>query len=197
MPFPAPADTYPTKDPVADYLQTYVTAFDLPVRLNAGVISLTRTDYGLQVRTADPTSHARQVIVATGPFEVPFCSANRPRARPIGDLGPQCQPSQSRGPARRAGAGRRGRQLRVPDRRGIGCVKDAPTSRSGSPGNLSRMPTSPNRERPVTTAKWIRASRWVSGHSRTGRSACPTTLGSSTLITWPALGRISISHPAM
>ena len=26
MPFPAPGDTYPTKDPVADYLQVYVTA---------------------------------------------------------------------------------------------------------------------------------------------------------------------------
>ena len=57
---------------MADYLQTYVTAFDLPVRLNARVISLTRTDYGFQVRTADATSHARQVIVATGPFQVPF-----------------------------------------------------------------------------------------------------------------------------
>jgi cation diffusion facilitator CzcD-associated flavoprotein CzcO len=30
MPFPAPADTYPTKDPVADYLQAYAAAFDLP-----------------------------------------------------------------------------------------------------------------------------------------------------------------------
>jgi putative flavoprotein involved in K+ transport len=34
MAFPAPADTYPTKDPVADYLQAYAAAFDLPVRLN-------------------------------------------------------------------------------------------------------------------------------------------------------------------
>jgi len=34
--FPAPADTYPTKDPVADYLRAYVAAFELPVRLNAG-----------------------------------------------------------------------------------------------------------------------------------------------------------------
>ena len=42
MPFPAPADTYPTKDPVADYLQTYVTAFHLPVRLNTRVTRLTR-----------------------------------------------------------------------------------------------------------------------------------------------------------
>jgi putative flavoprotein involved in K+ transport len=72
MPFPAPADTYPTKNPVADYLHTYVTAFDLPVRLNAKVTSLTRTDDGFQVRTAHDTFHARQVVVATGPFQVPF-----------------------------------------------------------------------------------------------------------------------------
>ena len=72
MSFPAPADTYPTKDPVADYLQTYVTAFDLPVRLNARVMSLTRTNDGFQVRTADNTLQTRQVVVATGPFQVPF-----------------------------------------------------------------------------------------------------------------------------
>jgi putative flavoprotein involved in K+ transport len=70
--FPAPADTYPTKDPVADYLQAYATAFDLPVRVNARVTSLTRTDDGFEVRTADATYRARQVVVATGPFQVPF-----------------------------------------------------------------------------------------------------------------------------
>ena len=37
MAFPAAADTYPTKDPVADYLRDYAAAFDLPVRLNARV----------------------------------------------------------------------------------------------------------------------------------------------------------------
>jgi putative flavoprotein involved in K+ transport len=72
IPFPAPADTYPTKDPVADYLQTYVTALGLPVRLNARVTSLTHSDKGFEVRTADDTLHARQVVVATGPFQVPF-----------------------------------------------------------------------------------------------------------------------------
>ena len=40
MAFPAPADTYPTKDPVADYLQAYATAFNLAVRLNARVTRL-------------------------------------------------------------------------------------------------------------------------------------------------------------
>jgi putative flavoprotein involved in K+ transport len=70
--FPAPADTYPTKDPVADYLRDYATAFDLPVRLNARVTRLSKTDAGFEVQTADSTFQARQVVVATGPFQVPF-----------------------------------------------------------------------------------------------------------------------------
>jgi putative flavoprotein involved in K+ transport len=72
MPFPAPADTYPTKEPVADYLRAYAAAFDLPVRLNARVTRLGQTDEGFEIRTADETFRARQVVVATGPFQVPF-----------------------------------------------------------------------------------------------------------------------------
>jgi putative flavoprotein involved in K+ transport len=72
MAFPAPADTYPTKDPVADYLQAYVTAFDLPVRVNARATSLTRTDGGFEVQAGGQTHRARQVVVATGPFQVHF-----------------------------------------------------------------------------------------------------------------------------
>jgi putative flavoprotein involved in K+ transport len=72
MAFPAPADTYPTKDPVADYLQAYAQAFDLPVRLNAHVTSLVQTDGGFEVQAAGQTYRAQQVVVATGPFQVPF-----------------------------------------------------------------------------------------------------------------------------
>jgi putative flavoprotein involved in K+ transport len=73
MAFPAPADTYPTKDPVADYLQAYAAAFQLPVRLNAKVTELRRLEDGsFEVRTADAAYRARQVVVATGPFQVPF-----------------------------------------------------------------------------------------------------------------------------
>jgi putative flavoprotein involved in K+ transport len=72
MAFPAPADTYPTKDPVADYLQAYAAAFDLPVRLNARVTRLSKTDDGFELHTADQMYRARQVVVATGPFQVPF-----------------------------------------------------------------------------------------------------------------------------
>jgi putative flavoprotein involved in K+ transport len=72
MAFPAPADTYPTKDPVADYLQAYAVAFDLPVRVNARVTDLRRVGDDFEVRTADTTYRARLVVVATGPFQVPF-----------------------------------------------------------------------------------------------------------------------------
>ena len=72
MPFPGPPDTYPTKDPVADYLQAYAAAFDLPVRLNARVTHLSKTAEGFEVRTQDEAFRARQVVVATGPFQVPF-----------------------------------------------------------------------------------------------------------------------------
>ena len=72
MPFPSPKDTYPSKDDVAAYLQAYVSAFDLPVRLNAKVTSLNPRDGAYVVATADEELTASQVVVATGPFHVPF-----------------------------------------------------------------------------------------------------------------------------
>jgi putative flavoprotein involved in K+ transport len=72
MAFPGTPDTYPGKDAVADYLQAYVAAFSLPVRLNARVNQLHKTAEGFEIRTQDETYRARQVVVATGPFQVPF-----------------------------------------------------------------------------------------------------------------------------
>jgi len=72
MPFPGPPDTYPAKDPVAGYLKAYAATFDLPVRLNARVTGLGRMSDGFEIRTGDGVLRARQVVVATGPFQVPF-----------------------------------------------------------------------------------------------------------------------------
>ena len=71
-PSPSPKDTYPSKDDVASYLQSYVSAFELPVKLNAKVTSLTEHGGRYVVTTADETFTAGQVVVATGPFQVPF-----------------------------------------------------------------------------------------------------------------------------
>jgi putative flavoprotein involved in K+ transport len=72
MPFPGRPDTYPTKDPVADYLQDYAEAFNLPVRLNARVSHLSKTAEGFEIGTQADVFRARQVVAAAGPFQTPF-----------------------------------------------------------------------------------------------------------------------------
>src|SRR5436190_2019417 len=73
LPFPASPDTYPGKDDVADYLQAYAAKFKLPVRLSTSVTSLTRGNGTYVAKAGDQELEARQVVVATGPFHVPFC----------------------------------------------------------------------------------------------------------------------------
>jgi putative flavoprotein involved in K+ transport len=78
MPFPAPSGTYPGKDQVASYLRAYAARFDLPVMLNTKVQHVDRSpasssqEGGLfRVTTSQGTLWARQVVVATGPFQQP------------------------------------------------------------------------------------------------------------------------------
>ena len=72
LPFPAAPDTYPSKDDVANYLQNYAATFDLPVRLNASVTSVSTTNSGYVASAGDDMVEARQIVVATGPFHLPF-----------------------------------------------------------------------------------------------------------------------------
>jgi putative flavoprotein involved in K+ transport len=70
-PFPAPAGSYPGKDAVADYLEDYARAFDLPVRLGTRVTRLSRADGLFTAETTSGPLAARQVVVATGAFSAP------------------------------------------------------------------------------------------------------------------------------
>jgi putative flavoprotein involved in K+ transport len=72
MPFPGSPDTYPAKDLVADYLNAYAAEFNLPVRLNTRVTALILTAEGFEARTGDGVFRARQVVVATGPFQAAY-----------------------------------------------------------------------------------------------------------------------------
>jgi putative flavoprotein involved in K+ transport len=71
MAFPAPAGTYPTKDEVADYLRGYAAEFELPVRPDTRVTRLTKAGDTFVVHTSTGTLTARQVVIATGPFQTP------------------------------------------------------------------------------------------------------------------------------
>ena len=72
LPFPAAPDAYPGKDAVADYLQAYAARFELPVRPSTNVTSLTRGNGTYVAKAGGEVLEARQVVVATGPFQVPF-----------------------------------------------------------------------------------------------------------------------------
>jgi len=72
MAFPGPGDTYPSKEDVVAYLSAYLDTFDLPIRLNTRVASLVRGAEGYVVTSGDGTLTARQIVVATGPFQTPF-----------------------------------------------------------------------------------------------------------------------------
>jgi putative flavoprotein involved in K+ transport len=72
MAFPAPSDAYPDKDAVAAFLHDYAIAFDLPIRLGSRVTALHRAGDEFHVHVGEELIRARQVVVATGPFQAPF-----------------------------------------------------------------------------------------------------------------------------
>ena len=71
QPFPGDADGYPGRDQVVDYLTDYARRFDLPVELNSRVRSVRPDEGGYLVEVDHRAYHADQVVVATGPFQVP------------------------------------------------------------------------------------------------------------------------------
>ena len=70
--FPGDPDRYPTRDEVAQYLTSYARHFRLPVELDSRAEAVRRSEAGYAVDVDDRTYEAGQVVVATGPFQVPF-----------------------------------------------------------------------------------------------------------------------------
>ena len=69
--FPGDPDGYPGRAEVIAYLEQYAASFDLPIEFNSRVRSLTKEDGRFVVEAADRVIEADQVVVATGPFQVP------------------------------------------------------------------------------------------------------------------------------
>ncbi len=71
MPFPAPAHAFPTKDEMADFLETYAAHFDLPVRTGVKVDHLSRQGNRFIVTGGDLRFEAENVIVAMANYQKP------------------------------------------------------------------------------------------------------------------------------
>ncbi len=69
MPFPAPRHTFPTKNEMADYLETYARRFKLPVRTGVAVQRLTKRAGSFVLETNQGEIRADQVIVAMANYQ--------------------------------------------------------------------------------------------------------------------------------
>ncbi|WP_103256242.1 flavin-containing monooxygenase [Tabrizicola aquatica] len=64
-------DAFAPKDAVAAYFETFVRTRDLPIRTGVEVTRLERTEAGFRATTPKGVIAARNVVVATGPFQTP------------------------------------------------------------------------------------------------------------------------------
>jgi putative flavoprotein involved in K+ transport len=71
--FPGDPDGYPTRDEMVAYLERYAETFGLPVQLGSAVRSVRGENgtFTLELELDDSVIEADQVVVATGPFQVP------------------------------------------------------------------------------------------------------------------------------
>ena len=71
MPFPAPPDSFPTKDETVQYLERYTEKFHLPVLFNTPVDRLYKDEGVYFLNAGERQFTAKQVVVATGTFQKP------------------------------------------------------------------------------------------------------------------------------
>jgi putative flavoprotein involved in K+ transport len=71
MPFPGSPFSYPTKNELADYLETYARAFELPVQTSMKAERLTKAGDRFAVGCGERTLYAENVVLATGAFAHP------------------------------------------------------------------------------------------------------------------------------
>jgi putative flavoprotein involved in K+ transport len=75
-------DRYPGREDVVAYLTDYARHFDLPVELDSPVRAIRKSGDKYLVELDDRAYGAEQVVVATGPFQVPFVPAIAERLAP-------------------------------------------------------------------------------------------------------------------
>jgi putative flavoprotein involved in K+ transport len=115
MPFPAPPLSFPTKDEMADYLETYARKFALPVRLGVRVERVSRQGERFLLVAGDLRFEADNVIVAMGNFQRPstpaFAAELDPKIRQLHSIDYR-NPAQLReGPVLIVGAGNSGAEI--------------------------------------------------------------------------------------
>jgi putative flavoprotein involved in K+ transport len=82
MPFPAPPHSFPTKDAMANYLESYAAHFKLPVRSGVRVDRLQRDGNKYVATTRNQTFVADHVVVAMSSYQSPRVPAFGAQLKP-------------------------------------------------------------------------------------------------------------------
>jgi putative flavoprotein involved in K+ transport len=77
--FPASSWSYPTRDEVADYLESYAERFELPVRTRTSVEVLSRNGGAFVLEAGERRFEAENVVVASGFYRTPTVPAFAPK----------------------------------------------------------------------------------------------------------------------
>src|SRR5207237_1364572 len=75
LPFPAPPDSFPTKDEMADYLEAYARHFDLPVHTGIRVDRLWHDGARYIADAGDRRFEADHVVIAMATYQAPRAPA--------------------------------------------------------------------------------------------------------------------------
>ena len=168
MRFPAPPRAIPTKDQVADFLESYARRFELPVRTGTRVDRLAHDGDAFKVTSGSRTWRADSVVVATGAWHTPRIPSF------AGELDADIlqmhstdyrNPGQLRpGGALVVGAGNSGAEIAME------LSRDHPTWLSGP--DTGEEPTSSSAwidDRVITPLLWFAATRVISVSNPLGR----------------------------
>jgi putative flavoprotein involved in K+ transport len=117
LPFPAPSFSFPTKDQMADYLETYARTFKLPVRSGVRVERVSRVGRAFLVVAGDVRITADNVVVAMSNYQVPrvpaFAAELSPRIVQLHSLEYRNQAQLQPGETLVAGMGNSGAEIAI------------------------------------------------------------------------------------
>jgi putative flavoprotein involved in K+ transport len=173
MPFAAPADSYPSKDEVADHLETYAERKALPVRTGVRVEQLRPTDDGDRYEVvADALRfEAPAVVVATGAYRhgrVPaFASELDPGIRQLHSVDYRSPAQLQSGPVLVVGASNSGAEVAV------GAARDHQTTLVGRDTGQMPFPIDSRRARVFDRFFWFFINHVVTLDTPIGRRAMP------------------------
>ena len=80
--FPGPRTRCPSKDEMANYLETYAARFDLPIRSFTRVQSVTKIKNGFLITADDCRFEADNVVLATGGYQAPYVQTSQTSSTP-------------------------------------------------------------------------------------------------------------------